>query len=547
MKRKALVKSVLCLILALSVVLCMSGCKGKDDTTDTTDTTEKTTVTPVYYTNSPGTVQKSETVYVSMDNSGKVSDITVTDWLHTDNAEVAVKDVSSLKNIQNVKSDIQPVTDKGGLTWHMNTTDLYYSGKSTKELPVTISVEYYLDGKEIKPDKLAGKSGKVEIRISMKNNICKTEKIEGKNVKVYSPIVVVGGMILSESRFQNLSMTNGKLVGDGSKQIAMLVSFPGMNETLGLDKLNVEDLSFASEFTLTADANDFSLGNMYFAAIPVSMLGSDIKMPESMNELQTSLGQLKDLESAISTIDPNKILSTLLTDPNKISELTGMINEAVELYENNKVLFEVLPKYMTQENLDKFKKLFDSIDPDEIKAVVELINNPLIQSFFKDLPQLAENMNEVMPLLEELSKDMSDPEVAKAIENLPQTVEQLSKIQGTIEENRELIDALTELMSDDNIDKLESLLQTLRSGNYAGKLKEYGILAEDADALISRLSAMLEYGSEYDIYTEKAPGMTSNVMFVYQTPPIEQKVQQEESTAQTTEELPWYKKIFSKD
>ena len=266
-----------------------------------------------------------------------------------------------------------------------------------------------------------------------------------------------------------------------------------------------------------------------------------------MNELQTSLGQLKDLESAISTIDPNKILSTLLTDPNKISELTGMINEAVELYENNKVLFEVLPKYMTQENLDKFKKLFDSIDPDEIKAVVELINNPLIQSFFKDLPQLAENMNEVMPLLEELSKDMSDPEVAKAIENLPQTVEQLSKIQGTIEENRELIDALTELMSDDNIDKLESLLQTLRSGNYAGKLKEYGILAEDADALISKLSAMLEYGSEYDIYTEKAPGMTSNVMFVYQTPPIEQKVQQEESTAQTTEELPWYKKIFSKD
>ena len=53
MKRKSLVKSVLCLILALSVVLCMSGCKGKDDTTDTTDTTEKTTVTPVYYTISP--------------------------------------------------------------------------------------------------------------------------------------------------------------------------------------------------------------------------------------------------------------------------------------------------------------------------------------------------------------------------------------------------------------------------------------------------------------------------------------------------------------
>ena len=99
-----------------------------------------------------------------------------------------------------------------------------------------------------------------------------TVKKNGKQVKIYNPIAVVGGMILPEGQFQNMTLTNGKLVGDGTKEIALIVSMPGMNETLGLDKLNIEDLNFATEFTLSAEVENFSLGNMYFAAVPISCL-----------------------------------------------------------------------------------------------------------------------------------------------------------------------------------------------------------------------------------------------------------------------------------
>ena len=298
MKKNFILKSALCLTLAASI-LTMGACKSTGDNGDTTSASGDEQAAPVYYTDVPGSVKKSETVYVNMDNSGDVKDITVTDWLHTDKGQVKVSDTSSLKNITNVKSNIKPVSENGGITWHMDTTDLYYSGKSNKELPVKINIKYFLDGKEMSAKKISGKSGKVEIKISVENNLYKTEKINGKQVKIYNPIAVVGGMILPEGQFQNMTLTNGKLVGDGTKEIALIVSMPGMNETLGLDKLNIEDLNFVTEFTLSAEVENFSLGNMYFAAVPISMLGSEIQLPNSLNDLQTTLGQLKELEKAL--------------------------------------------------------------------------------------------------------------------------------------------------------------------------------------------------------------------------------------------------------
>ncbi|MGN0544336.1 MAG: hypothetical protein ACI4I0_02090 [Acutalibacteraceae bacterium] len=544
MKKNIILRSALCLTLAASM-LTMGACKSKDTTDDTTAASGDEQTAPVYYTDTPGSVKKSETVYVNMSNSGEVKDITVTDWLHTDKGQVKVSDTSSLKNITNVKSDIKPVIEDDGLTWHMDTTDLYYSGKSNKTLPVNIKIDYSLDGKSISAEKLAGKSGKVEIKITVENNLYKTEKVNGKNVKIYNPIAVVGGMVLPEGQFENMSLANGKLVGDGTKQIALIVSLPGMNETLGLDELEIEKLDFVTEFVLTADVTDFSLGNMYFAAVPLSMLGTELKIPNSLNDLQTTLAQLKDLESALNSMDPNNVVANLLTDQAKLDELVSTMNDAITLYQDNRVLFEVLPKYATAENVEKFKKLFDSLDSEELKEVVTLLNNPVLQKFFKDLPELAQNMNDVMPLIEEFSKDMSDPNVQKAINNLPQTLEQLSAIEKTVEENKELIDALAELMSEDNVEKLNKLLDTVNSGDYAGKLQEYGVLAEDADEMIDKLQLMISYGATYDIYTEKTAGTESNVMFVYQTSPISAK-EVEEETTQTTEELPWYKKIFNR-
>mgnify|MGYP006883761751 CR=1 FL=1 len=47
------------------------------------------------------------------------------------------------------------------MTWQADGADIYYQGKTDSEAPVSLKVTYYLDGNEIAPKDLAGKSGKL--------------------------------------------------------------------------------------------------------------------------------------------------------------------------------------------------------------------------------------------------------------------------------------------------------------------------------------------------------------------------------------------------
>ena len=109
--------------------------------------------------------EKEETVYVNMDASGNVEKITVSDWLKNNSQSAELSDSSSLSDIKNVKGDETFTQDGEKLTWQADGSDIYYQGTTDKELPVTVKLTYYLDGKEISPEDLAGKSGKVKITI----------------------------------------------------------------------------------------------------------------------------------------------------------------------------------------------------------------------------------------------------------------------------------------------------------------------------------------------------------------------------------------------
>lgn len=227
-------------------------------------------------------------LYVLTDAHGNPTQTTVSDWLHTDTPETYIQDKSDLTDIENVKSDSQPTLKDGCLLWNMPTTDLYYKGTSDKPLPVSFSVQYFLDDEEIEPEDLAGKSGKVKLQIKATNMYSETKKVGGEDVTLYNPVAVVGGMILPEANFGGIAVENGMAVGDGAKEFVLFAGLPGMNESLGIEKLDLgegESIAFADTFTMTATVSDFSLGNLYFAVLPVSSLGS-IEMPKSVGELK---------------------------------------------------------------------------------------------------------------------------------------------------------------------------------------------------------------------------------------------------------------------
>ena len=135
--RKNIIFKSLCVILAVSLVLLTAaGCGKKTTGNEMLDVySGKKEFKQTEYSNIIEKFKKQETVYVNLAPDGTTSNITVTDWIHTDMPQVRVADISNLKNIRNVRTLTAPVTDDENIYWDMDTTDLYYSGETVKETP----------------------------------------------------------------------------------------------------------------------------------------------------------------------------------------------------------------------------------------------------------------------------------------------------------------------------------------------------------------------------------------------------------------------------
>ena len=244
------------------------------------------------------TADKVETVYVTADANGAVNDVIVSEWLKNDEASAALDDTTELKNIVNVKgSETYEDDGDGNLVWDAEGADIYYQGTTDKQLPVNMKITYFLDGKKISPEKLAGKSGKVTIRFEYENNSKQTVDVKGKNVEVYTPFAMVSGMMLDADKFSNVEVSNGKVISDGGKTIVMGVALPGLKESLDISEDKWDKLDDADEikdrlsnyFEITADTTDFELG------MTITMASSDILSDFGVTDLSGS-DKLNDLK-----------------------------------------------------------------------------------------------------------------------------------------------------------------------------------------------------------------------------------------------------------
>lgn len=539
-------KRIIALLLAAMMLLC-TACSGKGDDTTTTNDGQDEYIQPSYDT-AAGSVTKTETVYVNLKANGDVSKVSVSDWLHTDKNEVYVDDMSDLENITNVKSKVTPVTDGEKLRWNMPDTDLYYSGTTDRELPISVQLKYYLDGKEIKPEDLAGKSGEVKIDVKMINNASRDGFVNGKKHKVYLPMLVVGGMVLPEGTFSGVTVKNGQSIGDGSKEIVVFTGMPGFSESLGFSEKDLGDLGglvIGSEASVTATVENFSLGNLYFAALPIASLNLDIAAPETVDDLKSTLAALKTFQNALNKIDPDKLLYSMITDKDKVTTLMNTLTKTIEVYKKNQNLVKMLGKYATPENAEAIKTLLESLNDPDVQNALKILADPTVQKLFNKLPGIMEGFEAVSPLLNEMQADLAKPEVKAELDNLPETMKTLSEISDTLNANSKEINAIVALLSDDGTDMVNTLLESIDLDDFKDLGDKYGDLVSDGDVLVALAQEWLNYGKDYGLFTKSAEGMKTSLAFILTTESISAPVETNTDT-ETTEAQPWYKKIFSK-
>lgn len=552
------IKKIICILLAAAMLLSLCACGKEEENKPEVKPEPEKEIQQVSYDTPAENVKKSETVYVNMSPEGEITGKVVTDWLHTDKAETYIDDISDLKDIINVKSDMQPVKNKdGSLRWNMQTTDLYYRGTTDRDLPVNFKIDYYLDGKQMSAEKIAGKSGQVKMVVTMTNESFKEVTVDGKKTKIYTPFIVAGGLVLNETAFSNINVENGKAIGDGTKEIALLIGTPGLKESLNLsDELLKElgDFDFSSTYTITVDTEKFEISNMLFAVIPLSAIVTEISetLPGTVTDVKEQLGNIQDIIDRLNGMNVKDLVTKLFSNADQLTELTASIGKVTQVYNENKPLIDVIEKYMTDENMTAIKKFIDDTQDVELDKVVELLSNPVLQRFFRQLPDLAEDMKTVMPIIDGLSADLSKPEVQKAVDKLPETLATLKELKKTVDNNQELFDALGEAFDEKTVSDLKGIMDSLSGIIDENTLSKYTGLIDNADELIERAQIWVKAGQEYNLFTTAAKGTQTSVLFIYETSPIAAKPEKtgviEKDTGLNENPIKtWFKNLFKKD
>ena len=268
---------------------------------------------------------KEETVYVIAGADGTPQKVIVSDWIKNPQKAKTIADKSNLKDIENTKGDeTYTINEKKLMEWGADGNDIYYKGTSSEQLPVGVSIRYELDGAAVAPKDLGGKSGKLKMTFSYTNRQAEEVTINGKKEKIYVPFVMLTGMMLDNEKAGNVTVSNGKVINDGSRTYVAGFALPGMQESLGLDK---DKIKLPDTVEVTADVRDFELATTLTVA--ANQVFNDIdtaKLDKKTDELKKKLGELTDGVNKLAD-GTSQLYSGLSTLLDKSGELIDGVKE----------------------------------------------------------------------------------------------------------------------------------------------------------------------------------------------------------------------------
>ncbi|MBD5486539.1 MAG: hypothetical protein HDR18_13640 [Lachnospiraceae bacterium] len=312
-------KKAACLTLSMAMVIGLAGCgeaQAEQESVINDDNAEEVlngVLNAQVNSSHSSQAGKEETVYVLADAKGSVNQVIVSDWLKNSEGGQSLKDSTDLTDIRNVKGyETFEKDENGDIIWQTDGADIYYRGTTDKEVPVNVNISYQLDGQDISPEELAGRSGRVTIRMDYDNRETRKVMVGGGEQEIKVPFAMISGMILPQDTFSNIEVTNARLLSEGNNSVVVGVAFPGLKESIDADGLKeklqeneesdkLDDIEIPDYIEVTADTENFELGMTMTVAM--SDILSDIELTDSidlsdlndsMDELRDATNQLKD-------------------------------------------------------------------------------------------------------------------------------------------------------------------------------------------------------------------------------------------------------------
>lgn len=469
---------------------------------------------------------KNETVYVLLNHRGDVTDQRIVNRIYdkADPDAGFIADYGTYLFFENMTAADTPQVKENRLLWPagaLGADDLYYEGKVDKTLPLEIEILYYLDGEEVTPEYLAGKSGRLELVFYFTNRLSYNEPLEytdytGNQVRKvdqnYVPLLVQGTIEVDLRMFSEIDPGPGLTIVMGQTASINFMAFPYPEETVRLsmvgEKIALDRISFMVAPQLPP------LPDLDIEDALVQMLEGMQLFSEGFGELSKGAGQI-------------------LQGLNRINEESDRLISSADGYE------EIIARYLADRQ--EYLLMLEALNSDELAEGLEQLQNLLGQVEAAPDPATAtEELSKAASEAEELNRRLK--ELDSALAELNSSSQEIKSHANTLLEENQPGTPLYELgaallaretqiagaiaasaLAGQSIDNLSSSLTALQSDwaeNYLpglqalaelGALSESLAMIERLNTFSSELTNMKDYMNEIDSIIAEAGDMLENL------------------------------------
>ena len=289
--------------------------------------------------------EKEEVIYANLTSSGDIEKIYAVNIFE----DKDIVDYGVYETVKNMNTMDKINYSNGKITIQNSEDKLYYQGimKQNTEMPWTIKVRYKLDGIEYAPSELAGKSGKLEISISIKENKnCKKNFFENyalqtvvqldtnlcENIKSDEATMAnVGGLKQLTYTILPGNEKDIKITSDVTDFEMSEIQVNGINLNLGLDKDSIDTSSLTGELDKLKDAvNDLDDGANELNDGAKKLDDGAVTLTDGIKTIQDGLDQLNSKSSSL-TSGSSEVLSALKTIQSSLNNVSTSSKDLKQL------------------------------------------------------------------------------------------------------------------------------------------------------------------------------------------------------------------------
>ena len=289
--------------------------------------------------------EKEEVIYANLTSSGDIEKIYAVNIFE----DKDIVDYGVYETVKNMNTMDKINYSNGKITIQNSEDKLYYQGimKQNTEMPWTIKVRYKLDGIEYAPSELAGKSGKLEISISIKENKnCKKNFFENyalqtvvqldtnlcENIKSDEATMAnVGGLKQLTYTILPGNEKDIKITSDVTDFEMSEIQVNGINLNLGLDKDSIDTSSLTGELDKLKDAvNDLDDGANELNDGAKKLDDGAVTLTDGIKTIQERLDQLNSKSSSL-TSGSSEVLSALKTIQSSLNNVSTSSKDLKQL------------------------------------------------------------------------------------------------------------------------------------------------------------------------------------------------------------------------